>query len=107
MTHSYLSLDEITRQWADCAIQDVPTQSVGTGCSLEISSRCLLRVKNLAPLLPGAQAIVYDTALRGVHHQETLRELGLVPINRVAAHSVSRSGKKARRVEKSRFIEDR
>ncbi|MGZ7040027.1 MAG: hypothetical protein ACXVJO_17760, partial [Thermoanaerobaculia bacterium] len=63
--------------------------------------------RRLTPLLPGAQAIVYDTALRGVHHQEILRELGLVPINRVAAHSVSRSGKNARRVEKSRFIEEK
>jgi hypothetical protein len=35
--------------------------------------------------VPGAQAVVYDTALRGVHHQELLRDLGLLPINRVTA----------------------
>src|SRR5438270_13630375 len=74
------------------------------GGETEVAMRCFRR---LTPLLPGAQAIVYDTAWRGVHHQEILRELGLVPINRVTAHSVSRSGKKARRVEKSRFIEDK
>jgi hypothetical protein len=74
------------------------------GGETDVAMRCFRR---LIPLLPGAQAIVYDTALRGVHHQEILRDLGLIPINRVTAHSVSRSGKKARRVEKSRFIEDK
>ena len=39
----------------------------------------------LAPLVPGAQGVIYDTALRGVHHQTLLRELGLLPINRVTA----------------------
>jgi hypothetical protein len=75
------------------------------GGEAAVAMECFRRV---APLLPGAQGIVYDTALRGVHHQEILRELGLVPINRVAAASVSRGGgKKARRVEKSRFIEEK
>ena len=32
-----------------------------------------------ARLTPGAQGIVYDTALRGLHHQRILRELGLLP----------------------------
>jgi hypothetical protein len=31
----------------------------------------------LAPLVPGAQGVIYDTALRGVHHQTLLRDLGL------------------------------
>lgn len=33
--------------------------------------------------------VVYDTALRGVNHQQILRHLGLTPINRVAATSAS------------------
>ena len=39
----------------------------------------------LAPLVEGAQGVIYDTALRGVHHQTLLRDLGLLPINRVTA----------------------
>jgi hypothetical protein len=39
----------------------------------------------LAPLAPGAQGVIYDTALRGVHHQTLLRDLGLLPVNRVTA----------------------
>ncbi len=42
-------------------------------------------VERLVPLLPGAQGVVYDTALRGTHHQRILRQLGLLPINRVSA----------------------
>ena len=37
------------------------------------------------PYCPGAQGVIYDTALRGVHHQHLLRDLGLLPINRVTA----------------------
>jgi hypothetical protein len=66
--------------------------------------------RRLAPLVPGAQAVVYDTALRGVHHQMLLRELGLVPINRVTAAekgaSAPRRGK-GRRVEKTVHVEDK
>jgi hypothetical protein len=36
-------------------------------------------VEHSAPHVPGTQAIVYDTALRGVHHQKILRELGSCP----------------------------
>ena len=43
----------------------------------------------LAPHVEGAQGVIYDTALRGVHHQKNLRQLGLVPINRVAAAKAS------------------
>jgi hypothetical protein len=64
----------------------------------------------LAPLVPGAQAVVYDTALRGVHHQVLLRELGLAPVNRVTAAekgaSAPRRGK-GRRVEKTVHVEDK
>jgi hypothetical protein len=67
---------------------------------------CLERT---TPHLPGAQAIVYDTALRGVHHQTILRQLGLMPINRVAAAKASskkpRRDAKEKRVEKTVFVE--
>jgi hypothetical protein len=63
----------------------------------------------LAPTIPGAQGIIYDTALRGVHHQTLLRDLGLLPINRVAAqHANPKQPRRAdRRVEKSARIEDK
>ncbi|MFZ6005757.1 MAG: hypothetical protein ACOYXM_17675 [Actinomycetota bacterium] len=68
--------------------------------------RCLERT---APLVPGAQGIVYDTALRGIHHQTILRDLGLLPINRVAAAKANPKGprrnKQDRRVEKLVFVE--
>lgn len=62
----------------------------------------------LRPLLPGAQAVVYDTALRGVHHQHLLRHLGMLTVNRVTAASGSRKkggGKTRKRVDKSTFVE--
>jgi len=70
--------------------------------------KCLERT---APLVPGAQAVVYDTALRGIHHQTILRDLGLIPINRVAAAQAgaksARRGKKDQRVEKLVFVEQK
>jgi hypothetical protein len=66
--------------------------------------------RRLAPLVPGAQGVIYDTALRGVHHQTLLRELGLIPVNRVTA---AQKGAKAprrgegHRVEKSVHLEDK
>lgn len=66
--------------------------------------------RRLAPLVPGAQGIIYDTALRGAHHQELLRELGLIPVNKVTA--VTKGARKprrsqGRRVEKSVHVEDK
>lgn len=66
--------------------------------------------RQLAPLCPGTQGVVYDTALRGVHHQVLLRDLGWIPVNRVTAAKARtkqpcRSG--GRRIEKSTHIEDR
>lgn len=62
----------------------------------------------LAPLVPGAQGVIYDTALRGVHHQRLLRNLGLLTINRVsAAKAGGKTPRRAqRRVEKSTHVED-
>lgn len=77
------------------------------GAEAAVAMDCFRR---LAPLVPGAQGVVYDTALRGVHHQELLRDLGLVPINRVAAaekgaRTPRRKG--GRRVAKSVHVEDK
>jgi hypothetical protein len=64
----------------------------------------------LAPLCRGAQGVIYDTALRGVHHQRLLRDVGWLSVNRVTAAVAAvkaprRTG--GQRVEKSAFIEDR
>jgi hypothetical protein len=64
----------------------------------------------LGPHVPGAQGIIYDTALRGVHHHKLLRELGLLPVNRVAAAlkgSEKPRRKDGRRVAKSVHVEDK
>ena len=64
----------------------------------------------LAPLVPGAQGVIYDTALRGIHHQKLLRELGLLPVNKVtAAEKGSKKPRRAegRRIEKSVHFEDK
>ena len=64
----------------------------------------------LARLIPGAQGIVYDTALRGVHHQRLLRDLGLIPINKVAAAERGSSEPRraaGRRRDKSTHVEDK
>jgi hypothetical protein len=66
-------------------------------------------IERTAPLVPGAQGVVYDTALRGTHHQTILRHLGMLPINRVAAAQASpkapRRNDGERRVEKLVFVE--
>ncbi|MEJ7801568.1 MAG: hypothetical protein WKF60_13675 [Ilumatobacter sp.] len=66
-------------------------------------------VERLVPLLPGAQGVVYDTALRGVHHQRIMRDLGLLSINRVALAKAGskkpRRRKAEQRQEKSTLIE--
>jgi len=62
----------------------------------------------LAPLCPGAQGVIYDTAFRGVHHQRLMRDMGLLSVNKVAA---AKAGDKAprrdegKRVPKSTFVE--
>jgi len=67
-------------------------------------------VAALAPLCPGAQGVIYDTAFRGVHHQRLMRDLGLLSVNKVTA---AKAGAKAprrdagRRVPKSTFLEQR
>ncbi len=62
----------------------------------------------IAPHSPGIQGVVYDTALRGVHHNEIMQELGWLSINRVqGAEVVTRNDKPVKRVEKTVHIEDK
>ena len=66
--------------------------------------------QRLAPLVPGAQGVIYDTALRGIHHQTLLRNLGLLPVNRVTAKkkgSTKPRWAEGRRIEKSVHVEDK
>ena len=65
-------------------------------------------LREIAPHTPGAQGVIYDTALRGVHHAELMRDLGWLSINRIQAQEViTRDGKPVKRVEKATHIEDR
>ena len=57
--------------------------------------------RTLVPAIPGAQGVIYDTALRGVHHQTLLRDLGLLPVNRVTAAKAG--AKKPRRAQGQRI----
>src|SRR5438128_1924329 len=93
--------DEGTRVILDLECVEKP------GAEASVAMDCFRR---LAPLVPGAQGVVYDTALRGVHHEVLLRELGLLPVNRVTAASNRggpRSGRRATRVEKTTHVEDK
>lgn len=66
--------------------------------------------ERVAPHLPGAQGVIYDTALRGVHHQKLLREFGWLPINKAtAAVKGSRRPRRkdGQRVEKNVHVEDK
>ena len=65
--------------------------------------------RSLTPRIPGAMGVIYDTALRGVHHQTLLRELGLLPLNRVtAAKAGDNKPRRAegQRVEKSTHLDN-
>jgi len=77
------------------------------GGEAKVAMECFDR---LAPLVPGAQGVIYDTALRGIHHQCLLRDYGLLPVNKVTA-AVAGSKRprrdEGRRVEKSVLVERR
>jgi hypothetical protein len=56
----------------------------------------------------GLQGVIYDGALRGVHHQRLLRDLGILSVNKVSATTGTGPRRKGRvRVEKSTFVEQR
>jgi hypothetical protein len=77
------------------------------GAEARTATECFSR---LARHVPGAQGIVYDAALRGVHHQTILRDLGLLPINRVSAlkAAINKPRRKGgRRIPKISYIEDK
>ena len=71
------------------------------------AAQAMTMFTRLRPLVPGAQCVVYDTALRGVHHQQLLRDLGLLPVNRVAARSTVRNPNNTtrKRIEKTTYVE--
>lgn len=56
-------------------------------------------LRYVAPLLPGAQGVLYDGAFRGVHNQVLLAELGLLPIVPVTARA---GGKRLRKPREER-----
>jgi hypothetical protein len=57
----------------------------------------------IAPRLPGAQAVLYDGAFRGVHNQHILRSVGLIPVVPVHAQSGGRGSVKPR-VEREGYL---
>lgn len=78
------------------------------GGEATVAMKCFAR---LQPLLPGCQAVIYDTALRGVHHQKILRDFGWIPVNRVQAKQAGpttpRRDTDQQRQPKSVHLEDR
>src|SRR5439155_16882643 len=71
-----------------------------------VAMQCFARLR---PLVPGAQGVIYDTALRGAHHQTLLRELGLLPINRVSGSAAATKEPRSTRgrYERTIHVEDR
>lgn len=65
------------------------------------AAEALESLRHVAPLLPGAQGVLYDGAFRGVHNQVLLSELGLVPIVPVTAKS---GGKRVRKEREERVV---
>jgi hypothetical protein len=60
-------------------------------------------LERTAPKLPGAQAVLYDGAMRGKHHRQTLRRLGVQMISPPAAARAET--KEGPRESKTTFIE--
>jgi hypothetical protein len=88
-------------------VDSEPFRVPDPGSEASVAVSCFER---LAAHVPGTQAIVYDTALRGVHHQKILRELGIVPVNMVAAAETFASKtlkRKIKRREKTVHVEDK
>ena len=84
-------------------VQHVPSPGGEAAVAVDCFSR-------LVPLAPGTLGVIYDTALRGTHHQRLLRELGILCVNRVTAaenRGGARAGWKGVRIEKSVHVEDR
>lgn len=65
------------------------------------AAKALESLHHVAPLLPGAQGVLYDGAFRGVHMQEVLSQLGLLPIVPVTAKA---GGKRQRKPREERVV---
>ena len=76
------------------AVASVPD----TGGEAAVAVDCL---RDVVPLLPGAQGVLYDGALRGVHMLEILSEIGVLPIAPVTAKS---GGKRVRQPREERVV---
>lgn len=66
-------------------------------------------IARIRPMTPGAQGVVYDKALMGVHKQALLHEHGLLPIIRVSAKRAAKKTSKGvmPRIPKDAHIEDK
>jgi transposase InsO family protein len=60
----------------------------------------------LRALVPGAQGVIYDSALRGAHQQVLLRDLGLLPITRVRSSEEPRRPPRSVGRQKVIHVED-
>jgi hypothetical protein len=71
------------------------------------AARAVTMFTALNPVIGGAQAVIYDGALRGTHHQRFLRDLGILTISRVAAarRVRNKAGKIVKRVHKIVYVE--
>lgn len=72
----------------------------GKGAEVATALGCVERIR---PRLPGAQALLYDGAMRGSHHRKLMREAGLPVISPPTAAKAEAGD--AERVEKRVFIE--
>jgi hypothetical protein len=66
--------------WVLLDFESVPSK--GEGGEAGTAMRCLRR---LQPLLPGAQGAIFDKAMRGVHIDEAMRDLGWIIVTDVHA----------------------
>jgi hypothetical protein len=69
---------------------------------VKVARACIDR---LAPLLPGAQGVLYDGAFRGVDHQHLMHDLGLLSISPQRAQSGGRRARRPR-VERTVWVEE-
>jgi hypothetical protein len=60
----------------------------------------------LRALVPGAQGVIYDSALRGAHQQVLLRDLGFLPITRVRSSEEPRMPPRSVGRQKVIHVED-
>jgi hypothetical protein len=66
-------------------------------------------IASLRPLVPGAQCVAYDMALKGVHKQTLLRDMGLIPLIKVTAKRAAFkvAGRIVPRVPKDKHVQDK